>query len=162
MADVTEIKHRIKSIERYAPNHESDGADFRCKDAQGAGEAYVQRGLFRFGAVYAEGHSCGTARTSGTNTSAHRPDSRTAYIVIAGDKGLAGAFNNNVLEPWRGSHMQDRPVHYVITVGQMARAFFETEAAAGRSRIYACGNRIRRCTTPAGSCAIYWNCMTAI
>lgn len=54
----------------------------------------------------------------------HRPNDRTAYIVIAGDKGLAGAFNNNVLNmAWE--HMQTRPVHYVVTIGQMARAFFE-------------------------------------
>ncbi len=56
----------------------------------------------------------------------HRPDSRTAYIVIAGDKGLAGAFNSNVLNlAWE--HMQSRPVHYVVTIGQMARAFFESK-----------------------------------
>ena len=46
----------------------------------------------------------------------HRPDSRTAYIVIAGDKGLAGSYNANVLNlAWE--HMQKRPVHYVITIG---------------------------------------------
>ena len=56
----------------------------------------------------------------------HRPNDRTAYIVIAGDKGLAGAFNNNVLNlAWE--HMQSRPVHYVVTIGQMARAFFENK-----------------------------------
>ena len=56
----------------------------------------------------------------------HRPDNRTAYVVIAGDKGLAGSFNNNVLDlAWE--HMQGRPVHYVITIGQMARAFFESK-----------------------------------
>ena len=54
----------------------------------------------------------------------HRKDNRTAYIVIAGDKGLAGAYNSNVLNlAWE--HMQAHPVHYVITIGQMARAFFE-------------------------------------
>lgn len=56
----------------------------------------------------------------------HHPDSRTAYIVIAGDKGLAGSYNANVLNlAWE--HMQKRPVHYVITIGQMARAFFESK-----------------------------------
>lgn len=56
----------------------------------------------------------------------HRPDTRTAYIVIAGDKGLAGSFNANVLNlAWE--HMQTRPVHYVITIGQVARAFFESK-----------------------------------
>ncbi len=59
----------------------------------------------------------------------HRPNDRTAYIVIAGDKGMAGAFNHNVLSmAWE--HMQAHPVHYVITVGQMARAFFESKHQA--------------------------------
>ena len=59
----------------------------------------------------------------------HRPDTRAAYIVIAGDKGLAGAFNNNVLNlAWQ--HIQTRPVHYVITIGQMARSFFESRDQA--------------------------------
>ena len=54
----------------------------------------------------------------------HRSNNRAAYIVVAGDKGLAGAFNNNVLNlAWE--HMQEHPVHYVITIGQMARAYFE-------------------------------------
>ena len=49
---------------------------------------------------------------------------KIASIVVTGDKGLAGAYNSNVLNlAWE--HMQARPVHYVVTIGQMARAFFE-------------------------------------
>lgn len=46
--------------------------------------------------------------------------------MIAGDKGLAGSYNANVLNlAWE--HMQKRPVHYVITIGQMARCLFESK-----------------------------------
>lgn len=55
----------------------------------------------------------------------HRPNKRTAYIVIAADKGLAGGYNHNVLNlAWE--HMQKRQEKYIITVGQVAREFFET------------------------------------
>lgn len=48
---------------------------------------------------------------------------RTAYLVIAADKGMAGGYNSNVLKlAWE--HMQSRPEKYVITAGQMAREFF--------------------------------------
>lgn len=53
----------------------------------------------------------------------HRAGKRTAYVVIAADKGLAGGYNKNVLElAWQ--HMQTRDERYVFTVGQMAREFF--------------------------------------
>lgn len=56
----------------------------------------------------------------------HRKGIRTAYVVIAGDKGLAGGYNNSVLNmAWE--HMQKRPERYVITIGQMAREFFENK-----------------------------------
>ena len=56
----------------------------------------------------------------------HREGRRTAYVVIAGDKGMAGGYNKNVLErAW--AHMQSRPdcEKYVFTIGQKAREFFE-------------------------------------
>ena len=56
----------------------------------------------------------------------HRPDKRTAYIVIAGDKGFAGGYNHNVLNmAWE--HMKSREKKYVITVGHLARDFFESK-----------------------------------
>lgn len=55
----------------------------------------------------------------------HRPGERTVYIVIAGDKGLCGGYNHDVLE-YAARHMQTRPNRYVFTVGQMAMEFFES------------------------------------
>lgn len=52
---------------------------------------------------------------------------RDAYIVIAGDKGMAGAYNHNVLK-MALDHMQGNPREkYIFTVGQVAREFFHRE-----------------------------------
>ena len=49
---------------------------------------------------------------------------RAAFIVIAGDKGLAGAFNNNVFNLAK-SEIQKYNDPYIIAVGQTTREFFE-------------------------------------
>jgi len=52
------------------------------------------------------------------------PEAKHAYIVIAGDKGMAGAYNHNVLTAAM-AHMKDNPKEqYIFTVGQMASEFF--------------------------------------
>ena len=53
-----------------------------------------------------------------------RSGNRAAYIVIAGDKGLAGGFNSGVLN-LAYSHMQAHPERYVFTIGHIAGEFFE-------------------------------------
>ncbi len=49
---------------------------------------------------------------------------KAAYIVIAADKGMCGGYNHNVLN-LAVDHMQRFPDKYILTVGHMARAFFE-------------------------------------
>ncbi|MGI6153008.1 MAG: ATP synthase F1 subunit gamma [Christensenellaceae bacterium] len=46
-----------------------------------------------------------------------------AYIVIAGDKGLAGGYNHNILN--FAYDFMTKDDKFVITIGQEARAFFE-------------------------------------
>jgi len=53
----------------------------------------------------------------------HREGRRTAYIVIAADKGLCGAYNHNVLEE-AIRHMKDKEEKYIFVIGQIARDFF--------------------------------------
>lgn len=53
----------------------------------------------------------------------HRPGTRTAYLVIAGNKGLAGGYNAEVLE-LAGRHMSDRPDRYLFTAGAIAEEYF--------------------------------------
>lgn len=125
MADITELRHRIKSVQ---DTHQITKAMELISVAKmrKAMQKHILSAAYFDSVRY-------TLKDIMLHTSdihnkyiEHRPDNRTAYIVIAGDKGLAGSFNNNVLNlAWE--HMQRRPVHYVITIGQMARAFFESK-----------------------------------
>ena len=49
---------------------------------------------------------------------------KAAYVVIAADKGLCGGYNHNVLN-LALEHMQRSAERYILTVGQVARAFFD-------------------------------------
>ena len=125
MADITEIKHRIKSIQ---DTHQITKAMELISIAKMRKAIQKQS----FSSVYFDSVRYTLKDIMRHSTDIRhkyidrRPDTRTAYIVVAGDKGLAGAFNSNVLNlAWQ--HMQSRPVHYVVTIGQMARAFFESK-----------------------------------
>lgn len=123
MPDIADLKHRIKSIQ---DTHQI------TKAMELISVAKMRKALQKqtFSSVYFDSvrYTLKDIMRHSTDIrnryTVHRSDERTAYIVIAGDKGLAGAFNNNILNlAWQ--HMQRRPVHYVVTIGQMARAFFE-------------------------------------
>ncbi len=49
---------------------------------------------------------------------------KAAYVVIAADKGMCGGYNHNVLN-LAFDHMQKSKERYILTVGQVARAFFD-------------------------------------
>lgn len=125
MADITEIKHRIKSIRdthQITKAMELISVAKMRKAVQKQAFSSVYFDSVRYTLKDILRHSSDVRN----KYTVHRPDKRTTYVVIAGDKGLAGAFNNNVLNlAWE--HMQSRPVHYVVTIGQMARAFFENK-----------------------------------
>lgn len=53
-----------------------------------------------------------------------RLGSRTAYIVIAGDKGLAGAYNHNVLN-LALSRIKQTQERFIFTIGRVATQFFQ-------------------------------------
>jgi F-type H+-transporting ATPase subunit gamma len=52
-----------------------------------------------------------------------RQGQRTAFLVIAGDKGLAGAYNHNVLNTAL-KLLNETPVNFVFTIGHVATQFF--------------------------------------
>lgn len=124
MADITEIRHRIKSIQdthQITKAMELISVAKMRKAVQKQAFSSVYFDSVRYTLKDILRHSSDVRN----KYTVHRPDKRTTYVVIAGDKGLAGAFNNNVLNlAWE--HMQRRSVHYVVTIGQMARAFFES------------------------------------
>ena len=51
------------------------------------------------------------------------PGDRTAFIVIAGDKGLCGPYNHNILN-MAVKEMEGIEEKYIFTVGHMATSFF--------------------------------------
>lgn len=124
MADITQIKHHIRSVNE---THQI------TKAMELISVSKMRRMMTKqaFGSVYFD-----SVRSTVKDILLHSADvqnkytrkregGRAAYIVIAGDKGLAGAYNNTVLSlAWE--HMQQYPMRYVITVGQMARTFFES------------------------------------
>lgn len=125
MADVTEIKHRIRSIQ---DTHQITKAMELVSTAKM--RKSIQKHKYNSAYFDSVRYTLKDILRHSTDVRhkymEHRKDNRTAYIVIAGDKGLAGAYNSNVLNlAWE--HMQTRPVHYVVTIGQMARAFFESK-----------------------------------
>ena len=68
-----------------------------------------------------------------------RPVLRAVLVVVTSDKGLAGAFNSNILkrsEKWLANHAQDYPVD-VVAVGKKARDYFSAKgrlASDGQNR----------------------------
>ncbi|MBC8530144.1 ATP synthase F1 subunit gamma [Christensenellaceae bacterium NSJ-44] len=56
----------------------------------------------------------------------HPQRTRTAYIVVSGDKGMAGAYNHNVLN-LATEHMAGRDEVYIFTVGNVAADYFQRE-----------------------------------
>ena len=64
-----------------------------------------------------------------------RPVAKTCYVVIAGDRGLAGGYNHNVLNlAW--SLMEERP-SCVVPVGKKALEFFQRRKAEILTEQYA-------------------------
>ena len=125
MADITAIRHRIKSI---GDTHQITKAMELISVAKmrKMTEKQAFSSLYFDSVRYTVKDILRHSADVQNKYTALRGGGRAAYVVIAGDKGLAGAFNNNVLNlAWE--HMQRYPVHYVITIGQMARAFFEAK-----------------------------------
>jgi F-type H+-transporting ATPase subunit gamma len=54
----------------------------------------------------------------------HKERDRVAYVVIAGDKGMCGSYNNNVLHHAE-KDMADKKQKFILTIGQMARTYFQ-------------------------------------
>lgn len=55
-----------------------------------------------------------------------RKGNRITFIVIAGDKGLCGAYNASVLD-LALKRIQETPEHFLITAGNIAESFFHNK-----------------------------------
>lgn len=122
MMNMTEIKNRITSIEQTRKITKAMHLISTVKMRK-ALERYEQN------ATYIERLRSGIKDIILHSTDIHnpfldsRPGNRTAFIVIAGDKGLAGPYNANILK-MALNHMQDTEERFIFTVGHMATNFF--------------------------------------
>lgn len=64
----------------------------------------------------------------------HRKNrNKMAYIVIAGDKGLSGSYNHDILALAKNA-MADKNVTHIFTVGDIATSYFEREGKTVNAR----------------------------
>lgn len=125
MAGVTEIRNRMKSIEqtmkitnamylissakvKKARKQLTDVVPYFDKIAHTVVD--VLRHSPEMSHKYLDGHSDKDEKTTG-------------YVVISGDKGLAGAYNHNVLK-LAESHMARKKNPMLFLIGQMGRHYF--------------------------------------
>jgi F-type H+-transporting ATPase subunit gamma len=121
MLNIIDIKNRIKSIEDTAKI---------TKAMQLISVAKMNKALVKYedNQPYFKKVRSTTASILRQSALKHRyidarGGERTAFIVIASDKGMAGDFNNQVLN-LAYSHIESLEETYVFTIGIMARDFF--------------------------------------
>ena len=96
-----------------------------------------------FEAIY--GSLCDIAEENGDTASPYtqpREVRRTCWIVIAGDRGLAGGYNNNVLKLALAG-MQDRDA-VVLPIGKKAVEFFRRRQIPILTELYAEAGEVGR------------------
>ncbi|MDR3293202.1 MAG: ATP synthase F1 subunit gamma [Clostridiales bacterium] len=121
MLNIVDIKNRIKSIE--------DTAQI-TKAMQLISVAKMNKALVRYEsnqAYFKKVQNTITSIFRGSKISHryvdNREGERTAFVVIASDKGMAGDFNSQVLN-LAYSEIKKSKETYVFTIGLMARDFF--------------------------------------
>ncbi len=120
MNDISEIRHRLGAVSQTrqitrAMQLISTSKMKTGRQRHDANMAYHDR----VGSVIADI----LAMSSGNITHPfieHHRGHRAGYLVIAGDKGLAGGYNHNVMN-MAIEHMQDRPVTALFSVGHVGR-----------------------------------------
>ncbi len=127
MRNLTDIKYRIKGISQ---TRQITGAmeTISIAKMRKAMLAY-NKNLMYFDRVRTTIHDI-TRHSEGIEHKywQKKDNNRAVFIVIASDKGLCGGYNHNILSfAWK--KMQEFSEHYIFTVGQMAREFFEGKKA---------------------------------
>ena len=123
MKNLTDIKHRIKSISqtRQITKAMETISISRMRKAL----AVYESNLVFFDRIRSVMSDIITHSKDVSNVFMRsRKGDRSIFIVIASDKGLAGSYNNNVLvEAWKIIEKVENK--YIIAIGQIAREFFQ-------------------------------------
>ena len=117
-----EIKNRIRSME--STKQITKAMEMVAASKLRRAQAQVLSSRPYFETLYATFHEIvDSNRDLSSPYLMERPVKKTAYVVIAGDRGLAGGYNSNVLKlAW--SEMEGREVT-VLPVGKKATDFFK-------------------------------------
>ncbi|NLT58893.1 MAG: ATP synthase F1 subunit gamma [Clostridiales bacterium] len=124
MSTISDIRYHIKSIHQTrqitSAMHLISAARMQKAIRRiEQNRAYFYRALDTM--KYIRGH---TGPTNHPYLTRREPGNKMAYIVIAGDRGLAGSYNHDLLALAQQA-MQDQNVTHIFTVGDIATAHFE-------------------------------------
>ena len=126
MASVSskEIKNRIRSMESTKQITKAMEMVAASKLRRAQSQVIHSRPYFE--TLYATVHDiAGTYRDCDSPYLIARPVQKTAYVVIAGDRGLAGGYNSNILKLVYGQ-MEQKDV-IVLPIGKKAVDFFRAK-----------------------------------
>ena len=86
-------------------------------------------------------------------------EKKRGYIVITADKGLAGAYNHNVIKMAHELFTQGEN-NKLFVVGELGRQYFAKEGLAVDSEFQLYGTEPDHFTVPVSLQIVSWNCMT--
>jgi len=124
MQSISDIRHRIRTVK-------DTEQITRAMNLISVSKMRRAQQLFRSNFIYFEQvratlkdilkHASGM-----THNFLQKPErNRAAYVVIAGDKGLCGGYNHNILS-FALDDIVTKAEKYILTVGYVARDFFES------------------------------------
>ncbi len=121
-----EIKTRIRSME--STRQITKAMEMVAASKLRKTQERMQAARPYFEILYSTIHQiAGADREKASPYLTQRPEGRTCYVVIAGDRGLAGGYNSNVLKLALGN-MQ--PEDLVLPIGKKAVEYFATRSTA--------------------------------
>ncbi len=122
MANMKEVKNRIKSIEntKQITNAMQLVSFSKLKKAK----ERAQKTRPFFDALYSTMTEISQSNNDFSSTfTQKRSDDNTLFIIIGGDRGLAGGYNNNVFK-YADSYMQGKKGNKAITIGKKACEYY--------------------------------------
>ena len=127
MASITEIRSRMRSIEQTlkitnAMYLISSAKVKKARKQLSEVEPYFDRLARTILDIFRHSPELQHRFIEGHHKS--REDRKTGFVVITGDKGLAGAYNHNVLK-LAESYLERKKDYTLFLIGQMGRHYFE-------------------------------------
>lgn len=127
MASITEIRSRMRSIEQTlkitnAMYLISSAKVKKARKQLSEVEPYFDRLARTILDIFRHSPELQHRFIEGHHKS--REDRKTGFVVITGDKGLAGAYNHNVLK-LAASYLERKKDSTLFLIGQMGRHYFE-------------------------------------